>query len=149
MGLTELVGITINIDFEYKSHKQKEKLHSLLWSNNQVNKLFADMLSMMSEDFFNREMEKLNAPKDKYKITIDSRITNDPDIDELLDWVSLDIDIITNATNYDNIFSLLQGNAYEDTLIDIFKKNIINYFSKVPLDEPMSIKIEITEIGGN
>lgn len=149
MHFTELIGITLNIDFNYKNKTQKESLSTFLWSEDKLNTLFAGVLSIMSEEFFHQELLELNISQDAFRIVTSSFITSDPDIDELLDWISLDIDIQTNSKEYDIIFDFLYSNCYKDVLIDIFKKNIIKYFLKVNLDETISVKIEITEIGGN
>lgn len=149
MNFTELVGITLNIDFNYKSKAQKESLLPFLWNEDKLNNLFADMLSIMSEEFFRQELLKLNIPQVSFRIVTSSYIATDPDIDELLDWISLDIDIQTNSTEYDTFYVFIESKSYEEALIDIFKKNIIKYLLKVNLEETISVKIEITEIGGN
>lgn len=149
MEFTELVGITLNVDFNYKTKDQMDILSPLLWEDDHINKILADMLSVLSVDFFNKKLEKLNVPNNSFKILSESFIYHDKGFDELFEWISLDIDIQTNSLVYDNIFDFMEGNSYEESLIDELKKNIIKYFSKVNLEKTVSIKIEITEFGGN
>ena len=149
MELNELVGITLNINFEYKTETQRNELKSFLWEKGELSKVFKDIIDILCEDFFRNEIENLSISEGFYIIKIDSYIVHDSEIDESLDWIVSDIDITTTPEFFDKIFDYMNSFVYEDKLIDQLKKSTISYLLKSNLEEPMNISVEITEIGGN
>jgi hypothetical protein len=139
------VGITAQVDFEYNNLLQKQKVRLLIKTDSYLNQELSKLIKDRCFWLFNKLLTALPVSFDDYELIIESSLGDE--FEQLLDWVSIYIDVFTAEDNFDKICNFLEGNSYQDELIDLLKTTIIAYLNDLKLGDNFKVNVAVESIG--
>lgn len=141
----KLVGITIQIDFEYNSTEQKGAVRPLIHSNSEVHPDLKNQLYKKLFSLFNIYAIDIPVSFDDYEIKIDFMWGEE--FEDLFNWISIDLDFLTIEKIYDEVIEFLESDKYQVEVVEELKKIIIDYLKGLDLKDSFKINVEVESIG--